>query len=107
MPSMTGGDQRDKDYAPHMWLGNHYIHNTEQVIQVGDWWYRGGRLLDETIVAERWKGGQYRYHHQTDHEMVPLEAIPTELQEAMKSVSRARQEAFQRGAEQQHHRRPR
>lgn len=101
MPSMFGGDQCGKDYAPHMWLGDHFIHNSEKIVQVGEWWYRAGRLDDETVVAERWKGGRFSFEDRTDHEVVPGDQIPTELQSAMKSVSRAEQEAFQRQMEQQ------
>lgn len=25
MPSMFGGSNTDKDYAPHMWIGDHYV----------------------------------------------------------------------------------
>ena len=25
MPSMFGGDQCGKDYAPHMWIGDHFV----------------------------------------------------------------------------------
>ena len=96
---MFGGDQCGKDYAPHMWLGDHFIHNSEKVIQVGEWWYRAGRLIDETIVAERWRSGQSSFKGQI--EPVSSDQIPKELLEVMKPVSRAEQEAFQRRIEQQ------
>lgn len=101
MPSMFGGDQCGKDYAPHMWLGDHFIHNSEKIIQEGEWWYRAGRLYDETLVAERWKGGRFPFEGQTDREIVPADQIPTKLQVAMNSVSRIEQEAFQQQIEQE------
>ena len=99
MPSIDGGDSTTPEYAPHMWLGGHFIHNTQQRVKVGDWWYRGGRFEDERIVAERWKGDEFSHQKQTDRQMVSTEQIPPELLLAMSSVSRAEQEAFQRGVE--------
>ncbi len=99
MPSITGGDQCDKDYAPHMWLGDRFIHNSEKVIQIGKWWYRAGRLEDEAIVAERWKGGRFPFEGQTDRQMVPVNQIPAQLLDMMKSVSRAELKAFQEQVE--------
>jgi hypothetical protein len=98
---MFGGDNTDRDYAPHMWLGDHFIHNSGKTIQIGDWWYRTGRLHDETIVAERWKGGQFPHQGQAEYEMVPSDQLPTELQSVMERVSRAEQEALQRRMEEQ------
>lgn len=100
MPSMFGGSNTDRDYAPHMWLGDHFIHNSEKILEINGWWYRGGRLDDETIVAERWKGGRFLFDGQSDHEMVPADQIPDELLSEMKNVSRAAQEAFQGKMEQ-------
>jgi len=99
MPSITGGDQCGKDYAPHMWIGDHFIHNSEKIIRIGGWWYRGGRLDDETIVAERWKGGRFAFEGQTDLETISSAQIPSKLLDAMSKVSRAEQEAFQRRME--------
>ena len=101
MPGICGEDQCGKDYAPHMWLNDYFIHNSEQIIRLGEWWYRAGRLNDETIVAERWKGGRFPFEGQTAREAISADQIPTELKEAMKSVSRAEQEAFQKRMEQQ------
>ena len=98
---MFGGDQCGKDYAPHMWLGDHFIHNSGKTIRIGEWWYRAGRLNDETIVAERWKGGRFPFEGQTEQEVVLPDKMPPELLEAMKPVSRAAQEAFQRQMENQ------
>ncbi len=53
------------------------------------------------IVAERWKGGRFPFEGQSDREVVTLDQIPTELQVAMKSVSRAKQEMFQQQIEKQ------
>jgi hypothetical protein len=101
MPSIDGGDQCSKEYAPHMWIGDNFIHNSGLKLKVGEWWYRAGRLHDESLVAERWKGSEYKGLGgvQTDHEPVSAELIPPELVEKMKSVSRARQHALQRFAE--------
>lgn len=90
MPSIDGGDSTSSEYAPHMWLGNHFIYNTQRVVRVGTWWYRGGRLGDGTIVAERWRGGRLPMDGQTDREMVSTDQIPPKLLRAMKSVSRAK-----------------
>lgn len=83
MPSIDGGDSTSREYAPHMWLREHFIHNTQKLVKVGDWWYRGGRLDDESIVAERWKGDKFRHKKQTDREIVPPDEIPQELLQAM------------------------
>lgn len=101
MPSMFGGDNTARDYAPHMWLGNHFIHNSEKSIKIGEWWYRAGRLSDETIVAERWKGGKFEFDTQTELEPVQLDQFPPELLSLMEQVSRADQEAFQKQMEQE------
>lgn len=101
MPGISGEDQCSREYTPHMWLGEHFIHNTERKVKVGEWWYRGGRLDDEIIVAERWKGGKLPMDGQTDRQIVPDDKIPPELLQAMKSVSLAEDEAFRREAERQ------
>jgi len=97
MPSIDGGDQTSKEYATHMWIGDDFIHNSGVILQIGEWWYRAGRLVDESLVAERWKGDKYEgFDGQTDRESVPVELIPAEMLEKMKSVSRAKQLALQR-----------
>ena len=93
MPNQFGGDQCDKDYAPHMWLGNHFIGNSEKIVQINEWWYRAGRLDNETIVAERWKEYElFRVKRQINHEVLALDQIPTELLKEIESVSRSEQE---------------
>ena len=87
MPSMFGGSNTDPDYAPHMWLGDNFIHNTEKIFRIDEWVYRAGRLSDETLVVVRWKDG--------NREAVPADQIPDEIHTAMKDVSRAEQTAFQ------------
>lgn len=98
---MFGGDSTAPDYAPHMWLGEQFIHNSGKVVQVGDWWYRAGRLNDETIIAERWKGKRFGFQpgDRTDYEMVPSDQIPEEVRSAMESISRVAQKAFQQDME--------
>lgn len=96
MPSIDGGDSTSKDYAPHMWIGDHFIHNSGQTVQIGDWWYRAGKLSDESIVAERWQGEKYR---PVGIESVSLEEMPEELLAQMESISRAKQYALQKRME--------
>ena len=78
-----------------MWIGDYFVHNTAKTLKVGDWWYRVGRLGDETIVAERWQGGEYSFQGRTALEAVPAEKIPVEVLQLMQDTSRTEQEAFQ------------
>ena len=53
MPSQFGGDQCSKDYAPHMWVGDHFVGGTSKYIEIGGWEYHAGHTADETLVVER------------------------------------------------------
>ncbi len=53
MPGSHGGSNTDKDYAPHMWIGRHFVGNTAKEIRVGKWLYRIGATSNKKIVAAR------------------------------------------------------
>ena len=82
MPSMFGGDQCSKDYAPHMWIGDSFIADTGEEIRVGTWCYYAGRTENEILVAERWlfKSDEF-WPRKT--ELVPDNEIPQEVREAI------------------------
>lgn len=73
MPSMFGGDSTSKDYAPHMYVGDHFIHNTGKNITVAGVHYYAGKTRAEILVAERWTDTQPK------REPVPQEEIPAEV----------------------------
>ncbi len=50
MPSMFGDSNTDKDYAPHMWIGDHFVGSTVK-LNLGDKVYVTG-VADTGPVAE-------------------------------------------------------
>jgi len=77
MPNMFGGSSTDEDYAPHMHLQGHFIHNTGKKITVGDTHYYAGMSSDEKLVAERWTDAN------PTPELVPQDEIPKEVRELL------------------------
>lgn len=88
MPSITGGDNTDKDYAPHMWVGDHFVGNATKRLQIGDYWYRFANNSEEVLVAERWPASQGEYGTHSP-EMVPEEEIPQEVRGAISPTAYA------------------
>jgi hypothetical protein len=56
MPSITGGDQLDPEYAPHFYIGpndEYFVWQTRVEAEHEGYLYRAGRTEDEEIVADR------------------------------------------------------
>ncbi len=54
MPSMFGGDQCGKEYAPHMWIGDNFIGGTSKNIETedSDIGYHAGVTAGEVLIVE-------------------------------------------------------
>ncbi len=51
MPNMFGGSNTDKDYAPHMWVGDYFVSESSEV-RYKNKTYRCGETSGKTIVVE-------------------------------------------------------
>lgn len=84
---MFGGDSTGKDYAPHMWVGEHFIHNTGKTVTVGCYYYYAGKMSNEQLVAERWTNAQ------TTPTPVPMGEIPEKVRAAFSPTAFADEES--------------
>lgn len=97
MPNMFGGDQCSKDYAPHMWIGDHFIGGTGKTVKTKKWIYYVGRTGDETIVAERHPRKDGEFSSRT--KLVPNSRIPTMARKAVAEGALSAREAEVAGIE--------
>lgn len=87
MPSMFGGDQLDKGYAPSFYIGEHFVWQTERSAEVGDKRYRIGRTSEGKIVCSETKinrvgpGSRYINEH-----LVAIDQLPNQLLEKVQGV---------------------
>jgi hypothetical protein len=91
MPGVHGGSNTDKDYAPHMWVGDHFVGDTKKV-KVGEWFYKVGATRDKKVVAERWPAND-EYCMRSEAMLVPDGEIPKEVREAISEDAFAERQA--------------
>jgi hypothetical protein len=84
MPGAHGGRNTDKDYAPHMWIGDHFVGNNTKEVRVGKWLYRVGATSDKKIVAERsLYSDKVLDRLSAESKPVPDDRIPKKVREAI------------------------
>lgn len=85
MPSMFGGDQCSKDYAPHMWIGDHFVGGTRKYKKVGGVKYHFGMTEKGQLVVEK-EVEEYEW------EIIPEQEIPKEIRMSVQTFAERKEE---------------
>ena len=88
VPGIHGEDQFDESYAPGRWIRGTNVGLTSVIIKCRTWWYHAGRTPDDaTIVAERWKGSEWR---RRSEQRVTISKLPRTILKALEGRTHER-----------------
>ena len=79
VPDISGGDQGDHCYAPHLYIGEFLVGNDQETIEMNKWTYRIGKTNDGTMVCERWRKNCSHSNEQHELEIVLYNNLPKKV----------------------------